>query len=63
MTDPNTDLQIDLPIETNGELKDALDTVIQSAFANGVDVNERGYNLRHDDPECLDWEVRIMHLK
>lgn len=63
MTDPNTDPQIDLPIETNVELKDTLDAVIQSAYENGVDVNKRGYDLRHDDPERLDWEVRIVRLK
>lgn len=60
MTDPNSDIQIDLPIETNVELKDALDTIIQSAYANGVDVNNRGYDLRYDDPERIDWEVRIV---
>ncbi|QLG29866.1 hypothetical protein HUG10_19850 (plasmid) [Halorarum halophilum] len=62
VTDPNTDSHIDFPIETKHQLEEALDTIIQSAYENGVNVNDMGYDLRHDDVERMDWEVRIVQL-
>lgn len=45
--------------QTKAELRTALHTLVETAFLNGVTVDNGGYALRHDDPEIPDWEVHI----
>ena len=47
---------------TRGELRDARDTLIQTAHANGVDVDDTVYALRHDDVTIPDWEIQLTRL-
>ncbi|WP_255149112.1 hypothetical protein [Halorarius halobius] len=44
---------------TKEELRTALDELILVAYENGVDVDNGGYALRHEDPELPDWEVVV----
>ena len=48
--------------ETWEELRDALDTLIQTAHANGVEVEDSAYALRHDDISIPDWEIHLTRL-
>ena len=47
---------------TRGELRDAFDTLIQAADANGVEVEDTAYTLRHDDAGIPDWEIHLTRL-
>jgi len=44
---------------TRAELRSALDRIILRAHTNGVDVDNGGFPLRHDDPTVPDWDVHI----
>jgi hypothetical protein len=44
---------------SKAELRDALDELVLAAYANGVEVDDGAYALRHDDPGVPDWEVLI----
>lgn len=44
---------------TKAELEKALDELVLRAHANGVEVDNGGFALRHDEPEIPDWEVLI----
>lgn len=48
--------------ESHDEFEEALDTLIQRAYQNGVTVADGGYDLRHSNPEVPDWEVLIVRL-
>ena len=45
------------------ELRKSLDETIKQAYENGVELDNGGYELRHDDPEIPDWEVLIYLLQ
>jgi hypothetical protein len=44
---------------TKRELRNELDRLVQTAYKNGVEVNNSAYALRHDDPEIPDWEIHL----
>lgn len=48
---------------SKGELRDELDKLIKSAYQNGVQVDNGGYECRHRSKEVPDWEVMIYRTK
>ena len=62
-TNPNVEtMSDDGGPRTRGELRDALDTLIQTANANGVEVDDTAYTLRHDDVTIPDRELHLTRL-
>ncbi|WP_154017949.1 hypothetical protein [Halorubrum sp. AJ67] len=45
--------------KTKIELQNALDRVVQTAYENGVEINNSAYALRHDNPKIPDWEIHL----
>lgn len=44
---------------TKDELRDTLDELLLKAYENGVEVDNGGYGLTHDDPAVPNWDVLI----
>lgn len=48
---------------SKAELEAALDTLVQSAFENGVHVANGGYDLIHEENSIPDWDLTIIRLE
>lgn len=44
------------------ELEEALDALVQSAYRNGVRVDNGGYELVHPDQTVPDWDLTIVRM-
>ena len=49
--------------KTGAELQNALDRLAQTAYANGVEINDVCFELRHDGHEIPDWEIEFVRLR
>ena len=49
----------DSGVSTKEQLAMALDSLITEAYKHSVNVDNGGFELRHDEPDIPDWEVHI----
>lgn len=54
-------LDIDSPT-SKAELEDAFDVLVKEAHDNGVDVDNGGYELIHQEPAIPDWDLTIIRM-
>lgn len=48
---------------SKAELEEALDVLIQEAYRNGVEVDNGGYYLFHQEPAIPDWDLTIIRME
>ena len=48
--------------QTRAELEEELDTLVQTAHENGVEIDETAISLRHSDPVVPDWQAHFIRL-
>lgn len=48
---------------SKAELEESLDDLVQLAYRNGVEVDNGGYDLIHDEPTKPDWDLTIIRLE
>ena len=48
--------------QTLAELEEEVDTLVQAAYENGVEIDEAAISLRHSDPIVPDWQVHFTRL-
>lgn len=48
---------------SKAELKDALDMLVQEAYYNGVEVDNGGYELIHQESTIPDWDLTIIRME
>lgn len=47
---------------SKAELEEALDVLVQEAYFNGVEVDNGGYDLVHQQPTIPDWDLTIIRM-
>ena len=47
---------------SKAELEEALDSLVQRAYQNGVTVDNGGYDLLHEEHDIPDWDLTIFRL-
>ena len=48
--------------QTLAEFEEELDTLVQAAYENGVEIDEAAISLRHSDPIIPDWQAHFTRL-
>lgn len=48
---------------SKAELQEALDALVQKAYDNGVEVDNGGYNLFHQETTIPDWDLTIIRVE
>jgi hypothetical protein len=55
-------LVLDSPT-SKAELKEALDMLVREAYHNGVEVDNGGYELFHQESTIPDWDLTIIRME
>lgn len=48
---------------SKADLEDALDVLLQQAYRNGVNVDNGGYALVHEDDTIPDWDLTVIRME
>lgn len=48
---------------SKAELEEALEVLFQEAFQNGVQVDNGGYDLCHEESTIPDWDLTIIRME
>lgn len=55
-------LNFDSPT-SKAEFEDALDVLVREAYQNGVEVDNGGYELLHQESAIPDWDLTIIRME